>query len=202
MTGEKELKPLTHEASELFQKQRETDTVIQNKCVDCGAWFETDKKSVPFQESFQCDCGSIMQFDVPAAIQESPIIQPTNETILAIMDEDQRLDTGMKISEAVKTAAEWWEAIGRVQMQKELMRQAKPVGGADNGAGGVFASKDAKDPNFLPSGIVHGMPWEALGKRERIMIIKIWHHFKVRNPDLIGENPNIKHKMQHRGKVQ
>lgn len=202
MTDKPELKPLTPEASELFERQRESDAVLQSKCSDCGAWYETDKRPFAFQEHFQCDCGSDMKFDVPAMPHKSPVIRPDNTAILAVMDGDTKLDTGMKISEAVRRAAEWWENTGRKQMQREQERQAKPVGGVDKGAGSVFASKDAQSANFLPSGIIHGQPWEALGKRERLMIVKSWHHFHVRNPDLIGEDPRITHKTQDRGKVQ
>jgi len=202
MEDKTELKPLSPEASELFERQRESDAVLQSKCSDCGAWYETDKRPFPFRETFQCDCGADMAFDVPAAPNKGIVIRPDNTAILAVMDGDTRLDTGMKISEAIKRASAWWERAGRKQMQREQQRQAKPVGGADNGAGSAFASKDKASANFLPSGIIHGLAWEALGKRERLMIVKTWHHFHIRNPDLIGEDPRITHKTQDRGKVQ
>jgi len=140
--------------------------------------------------------------DKSAPPKKGRLIRPNNTQILAVMDRDARLDTGMKIKEAVQRAANWWERTGRKQMQRELQRQAKPVGGADKGAGGAFASLDAQSANFMPSGIIHGEPWDALGKRERMMIVKIHHHFTVRNPDLIGADDEAEHKMQNRGLIQ
>ncbi len=217
MTDNSELKPISPEASELFERQRESDAVVQHKCTKCGAWYETPKGNVEMVESFHCDnmipsrvgkdgvkkCNNPMTYTVPALpAPKSTLIQPSNDAVLAVMDGDMRLDTGMKIQEAIQRAADWWERTGRKQMQRELQRQAKPVGGSDKGAGSAFASKDAQSANFLPSGIIHGQPWEALGKRERLMIVKTHHHFTVRNPDLIGADDEAEHKMQDRGLIQ
>lgn len=202
MSGNKKLQKLTPEEQSIFDSRRESDAVIQTKCVGCGAWYETGKRFYTFEESFPCDCGLEIKFTVPAMETGKKLIKPSNEAVLSVMDRDARLDTGMTLKEAMRRASEWWEAKGRKQMQRELQRQATPVGGADRGAGGAFASQDSTDPNFLPSGIIQGMQWEALGKRERLMIVKAWHHFMVRNPDLIGEDDRITHKMQDRGKIQ
>jgi len=92
---------------------------------------------------------------------------------------DARLDTGMKVREAAERAALWWEKTGRRMMQSH-----KP--------GQEFASKDEKDPNFIPSGILNGMPWEALERHEQMRVIKAWHHFYVRRPDVLDKDPNAK----------
>tara|TARA_R110000744_G_scaffold326330_4_gene432112 strand:- start:19698 stop:20306 length:609 start_codon:yes stop_codon:yes gene_type:complete len=202
MTDDKKLTPLTPEASALFEEQRQSDAVLQSKCTHCGAWYETDKKPLPFKEVFECDCGSEMNFTVPAAPQSNKLMTADNTAILSVLDGEARLDTGMKIQEAVKRAAIWWEDTGRQQMQREQKRQSQAVGGSQGGAGGEFASKDATSLNYMPSGLIHGQPWEALGKRERIMVVKAWHHFFIRTTDLIGDDPRATHKMQDRGRVQ
>ncbi|MBX2835046.1 MAG: hypothetical protein KTR28_08770 [Micavibrio sp.] len=130
------------------------------------------------------------------------IIKPTNENILALSDPEMRLDTGMKVQEALKRAEHWWNKTGSKEAQIQLKRQKKSVGGLDNGAGVSFASSNQDDPNFLPSGIIHGKHWDELTKREKLMITKSWHHFHVRLPDKIGENENIQFQMKDRESVQ
>lgn len=184
------------------KQPRRLDT-IETKCDVCGAWYETEKQRAAFEEEFICDCGAKMKFNVPAAKNLPTLIIPkSNEHIVAILDPDARLDTGMKVGEAIQRASAWWEGNGRSIMQTELKRQATQIGGPDNGAGGAFASNNVDSLNFLPSGVIQGKPWEALTDRECVMIVKAWHHFNVRNPDLIGEDPRITHKMQDRDKVQ
>jgi len=130
------------------------------------------------------------------------LIKPDTADILAIGDADLRLDTGMTAKEAIQRSMHWWETKGRKEMQTQAMRQAKPVGGADNGAGASFVSNNADDPRFLPSGILQALPWDQLGQREKINIVKTWHHFHIRNSDLIGADPEQRHKMQDRGLIQ
>ena len=86
-------------------------------------------------------------------------------------------------------------------MKMEQARQSEAVGGSNNGAGSAFASAQADDANFLPSGVIHGNPWDQLNTREKIMIIKAWHHFNIRKPDLLDEE-QATHKMQDRGLIQ
>lgn len=198
-----ELKPLTAEASKEFEVSRISDSVVQHKCEACSAWYETDRKDEAFQESFFCDCGAFMTFTVPATeFKKSAIIKPTNDDLIYMQTEDARLDSGMKLSEAIKRAETWWQGKGARYMQTELKRQSTQVGGADKGAGVAFASKDETDPNFLPSGLIHGEPWETLTKREKLMVVKIWHHFNVRVPDVIGEDPEAEFKLKDRGTIQ
>lgn len=87
------------------------------------------------------------------------------------MDLDNRLDTGMKASEALDHAGKWWDASGRFLMKNhDAKAEAEKV------------SLDPDNDNFLPSGIVNGLPWDELDKREKLTITKHWHHFYVRKP--------------------
>lgn len=97
-----------------------------------------------------------------------------------------KLDTGMKAEEAVRRACNWWESKGRTEMRLHQMRQAEPVGGSNNGAGASFAVLDPDNPNFLPSGIINGLPWDQLTRDEKLRVVKAWHHYFVRCKDFIG----------------
>lgn len=201
MTDEKkpELKPLTPAEQAEFEKSRISDSVVQHKCDLCGAWYETNRGNVNFTESFICDCGSLMEFTVPAL--PAKITMPTNEDMLSLVDTDDRLDTGMTVKEAIKRAEAWWGKTGMREAQQQLKRQSEDVGGANKGAGSPFATMDQDDPNFMPSGIIHGQPWDSLTKREKLMITKTVHHFHVRVPDLLGSDQEATHKMQNRDTI-
>lgn len=123
------------------------------------------------------------------------IIKPTTTDIIAFQDGSMRLDTGMTAKEAVAQASAWWARIGRKEMRQHAKRQSEAVGGSNNGAGASFASLDPDSPNFLPSGIIHGLPWEQLSRREKARVTAIWHHFHVRVPDMLGgENQDFEFK--------
>lgn len=160
------LKPITQKQQDEFDRRRETASVMQHKCVSCGAWYETAKRNAAFQEVFTCDCGRPMTFTVPAL--------DTRSIAFDISDPDQVLDTGMKVREALASACYWWNKTGRRMMKNHDARSA--------------AEKVSLDPgsdNFIPSGIVNGEPWDHLSQRERLIIVKHWHHFYVRNPQTL-----------------
>ena len=85
---------------------------------------------------------------------------------------DDRLDTGMKVTEALHRAEQWWQKIGRHLIHKHDSETA---------------SLNPESANFIPSGIVNGLPWDELTKREKLAITKHWHHAYVRKPQTIGE---------------
>lgn len=177
--------------------------VYCTKCPFCPAEYETDQRAEEFVEEFVCDCGHRMKFTVPADPNAKPtVIIPTNDQIIALNDPDARLDTGMTVREAIARTAQWWEKSGRKLMTAELSRQSEAVGGSNNGAGAAFASKDVASPNFLPSGLIHGLPWEALSKSEKMRLIKRFHHFAIRKPDLTNDDPEQVHKFQDRGSIK
>lgn len=160
------LRPLTPEEQDAFDNRRDTASVIQNRCRHCNAWYESPKRTTPYEEVFVCDCGAPMSFVVPPLDSKALVFD--------ILDTDQKLDTGMLVREAVANACYWWNHTGRHVMKK------------DGGKGHEFAaSLNPEDPNYIPSGIVNGEPWDVLTKRERTNIVKHWHHHFVRKPQTL-----------------
>lgn len=94
--------------------------------------------------------------------------------------QDDRLDTGMSVKEALAKASYWWGKTGRHAMRK------------DGGKGlEVSFSLDPDSENYIPSGILNGEPWDVLTKREKLTIVKVWHHFFVRKPQDLTDNPVV-----------
>lgn len=107
---------------------------------------------------------------------------------MSLLDGDGKLDTGMTVKEVVRRAMWWWESKGSREMRLHHLRQAEPVGGANNGAGASFASLNPDSENFLPSGILHGLPWDELNKDEKLRVCKAWHNEYVRMPQDLTES--------------
>lgn len=116
------------------------------------------------------------------------IITPDAFDMALFLDKDARLDTGMSGKEAIHRATAWWEKTGRKEMRLHNLRQAEPVGGGNNGAGGSFSSLDPDNPSFLPSGILNGLSWDELNRDERLRVVKAWHHEHVRMPQTPGDD--------------
>lgn len=116
-----------------------------------------------------------------------------NKAKLLNGDFSVKLDTGMTIKEAVDRTIQWWAKTGRRQMIE--MREHQ------RGSKAKFALIDEKDSNFIPSGIINGIEWSALNKREKLMLIKHWHHFFVRNQEIIG-TPEHHYKFGERTTIQ
>ncbi len=131
----------------------------------------------------------------------SKIIKPDTDDVLAQNDTSKRLDTGMTAKEAIMRAKNWWENVGQAKMRQHALRQRETIGGSNNGAGAEFASKNPDSINFMPAGFIHAKPWDELDKRDQRQLVKVWHHFNIRKPDLLGED-QATHKMQDRGKIQ
>ena len=159
------LVPLTPEQQEEFERRRETAVAIQSKCTSCGQWYETQKRSQGFKERFFCDCGTFIIIDVP------PLSTAGAVAAIDYSDPDARLDTGMKVQEAITLTQRWWNGTGR-----HLMKKDGPKGESQ------AVTLDPGDDNFIPSGILNGVPWDELSQRERLTIVKHWHHFHVRKP--------------------
>lgn len=194
-----DLKPLTPEQQAEFDSHRHSESVVQHKCAGCGTWYETPRGSVDQQEVIDCSCGTKFSYSVPKLTKLVPL---TNELIININDPDAKLDTGMTVREAVASARHWWEKYGRRDMKSHLKRQNMSPASNNKGMGGQFATLSPDDPNFLPSGIIHGQPWDALNKREQIQVVKVWHHFHIRKPDLLGDHADAEHQMQDRKLIQ
>jgi len=183
------LKPITAAQQAAFENSRITDSVIQRKC-DCGAWYETRRMASVFVETFHCDCGKRMSYEVPAL--DLRLIKPNIEQIMSAKDPDARFDTGMTVKEAIASACHWWNKTGRKLMKGHRQRQEK--------AGAPFVSDNPDDETFVPSGILHGLPWDQLDKRAQIQVVKSWHHHHVRMPDVIGDTQSPENQAQ-RGSI-
>lgn len=85
----------------------------------------------------------------------------------ALRGADERLDSGMKVGEAIERARLWWTALGASQIAR---------------------SRFATDKD-IPSGILHGLPWDRLTREEKLRIVKVWHHFHIRRPDVLEIDP-------------
>lgn len=192
------LRALSLTESRLFDRRRESAAVVQNRC-DCGTWYESDKGDQVRDVRFDCErCGAKLEFKIPAV---DGVRAPSNAEVLAMLDPLAKLDTGMSGAEAVKRASAWWQKTGRRIMKSEAKRQRQALTSSDKGNGGVFASQDPDDPRFLPSGLLHGHPWDHLDRRSKIQVVKIWHHFNIRKSDLIGGDPEERFKMNDRQSV-
>jgi hypothetical protein len=172
------------------------DDMVTFKCPNCGSKVHFMQGLEDRHVNVKCPrpgCGRLeLRWLVPA---RAKIIKPSNADLIELRDDVARLDTGMTAGEATIRACQWWEVKGRRTMLLEKMRQREVVGGSNKGAGGEFASLDPDSPNFMPSGVIHGQPWDTLTKDEKIRIVKTWHHFHVRNPDLLGADPDAPYRM-------
>lgn len=160
------LVPLTPEQQIDFGNRRENHFCIQTRCRNCSTWYETQKKPQAFTEAFFCDeCGRYMTFPVPA------LVDPASAPAIDYVDDDGRLDTGMKVTEALAQASHWWGKTGRHLIRKDGLK------GLD-----MSFSLDPESPNYIASGILNGQTWDLLDKREKLTVVKVWHHFNVRKP--------------------
>jgi hypothetical protein len=110
-----------------------------------------------------------------------------------LIDLDTRLKSGMKAAEALKGAQEWWQRAGRHAMKKVANRET--VGHkfipASTGLSGVSAAILIKgeDVDVLPSGLLRGLEWDRLTRREQLQIVKHWHHHFVYLPAVNPDKP-------------
>ena len=117
-----------------------------------------------------------------------PEVNPEVDAPIAAADkthtsDETKLDTGMKVGEAIQSAAVWWELKGRALMMDKNKA-------SDNPGFGSFTpdpSNDEEAKNWLPSGVLAGKPWTDLTKEEKLRVTKIWHHHHVRVPNIDPE---------------
>jgi hypothetical protein len=81
------------------------------------------------------------------------------------------MDTGMTVSEAVHQAGRWWDAVGR-----HLIKQ------------GTLA-------DYPHSGILRGDLFDDLAQREKVRIVRHWHYFFVKRPDLLDADPGAQFRL-------
>ena len=112
---------------------------------------------------------------------------------------EQRLHaSGMKVSEALRKARQWWDQLGGRQNmsrqlnetsnQEELGRRFTP----SNGTSAAILIPGDKEA-VCKSGILRGLPWDELTRREQLAIVKTWHQEYVVSP-LMGMAGDLKSK--------
>lgn len=72
---------------------------------------------------------------------------------------DRMPKSGMTGAEAVARAAQWWDSVGAPIARKQLVGNKDPI------------NQDI----VVASGVLCGLDWEQLNKRERFRIVKSWH---------------------------
>lgn len=93
--------------------------------------------------------------------REEVLKSPIKNTAVPDTLEETLQGSGMKPSEAVARAEAWWDRTGRKIAQRQMMRGTNydPV----------------RDDIVMKSGIVLGLEWVHLDKRERFSVVKAWH---------------------------
>jgi hypothetical protein len=97
-------------------------------------------------------------------------------------DSDAVLDTGVPVCVVVEEARRWWESVGRDEMRRHRLSAR---------AAGKGISHDPHSANFLPSGLVQGLPWDSLSRDECVQIVKQYHHQKYRMPKRDAERGDV-----------
>ena len=99
------------------------------------------------------------------------------------ISDEAKLETGMKVGDAINQAAVWWQTKGRALIMDKNLASDNP--------GYKFFTPDPKTDeeakNWLPSGVLAGKPWDDLTKSEKISVTKFWHHHHVRVPNIDPE---------------
>ena len=109
-----------------------------------------------------------------------------------LIDLNTRLKSGRKASEALKGAQEWWQRAGRYAMKKTANRETighKFIPAHPHGQGLPAILIKGEDVDVLPSGILRGLEWDRLTRREQLQIVKQWHHHFVYLPMMNPDKP-------------
>ena len=78
---------------------------------------------------------------------------------------DDRMSSGMKITEAVASAERWWDTVGRGLVPRQLNRIDK--GRTTFGKAGPMI-KIVDIVHDLPTGILQALPWAELTRGEQL----------------------------------
>jgi hypothetical protein len=106
-------------------------------------------------------------------------------------DPSAKLDSGMSVGEAVERASAWWDQTGRHLIAKEKNQQ-RTVYATPAGAAAAISRAELAD--VIPSGILRGLPWDQLDQREKLQVVRTWHHHHVEVPDV---EPARRHLADH-----
>ena len=96
---------------------------------------------------------------------------------------NKELDSGMTVGEAITEAAIWWENKGRRLVRDQNLAPDNPGYRRFNPA----PSNDVEAENWFPSGVMAGKSWADLTQREKMAVVKHWHHHHVRVPNVDPE---------------
>ncbi len=94
---------------------------------------------------------------------------------------DDKLDTGMKVGEAISLASAWWNKTGRHALPKNF-NQEQTVKVRSSFAD--FPAVIIRDEEtVVPAGILNGVSWDDLTKDEKRQVVRVYHHWHVRVPN-------------------
>lgn len=117
------------------------------------------------------------------------LAQPVLETPGLSHLDDTRLATGISVKQLVAEAERWWTRRGRRAMLDGRKSQIRTVRGHRHYKGPFTLDPD--DPNALPSGIIHGLPWDNLNRAEKLQVCKAYHLIKYRQPQEQELSPQL-----------
>ncbi len=101
---------------------------------------------------------------------------------------EDRLDTGMKVGEAISLASRWWDKSGRhalpTNFNQEETVKARPGVKAKKG-GRRFPGIVIRDKEVvLSANLLNGVAFEGLTADEQRQVTRVYHHFFVRVPQM------------------
>lgn len=106
-------------------------------------------------------------------------------------DPSARLDSGMTVGEALERASAWWDETGRWLIAREKNQQREVF---TQPAGAAAAMSRSEMADVIPSGILRGLSWDELDKREQLAVVRQWHHHHVAAADV---EPDGRHLADH-----
>lgn len=109
-------------------------------------------------------------------MSEFHFITETDYIVAYTGNPDERLSSGMKLGEAMKSAQEWWIKKARRMFFDMKQHQIKTTGGE-------FVSGNPEDRNFINSGVLNALPWGDLNSREKVEVMVAWHNSHVKVKD-------------------
>ena len=102
-------------------------------------------------------------------------------------DPNARLDTGMKVTEAISLASRWWDKSGRHAIPANFNIEQTVKTRPSTGKFPAIAIRSQE--TVLPANILNGVPWDGLTDAERRQIVRVYHHFFVRVPQAEAPQP-------------
>lgn len=108
------------------------------------------------------------------------LVNPVMDTPGLRHDADNRLATGIRVNQLVRESERWWTKGGRKAMLDGRKSQIVTIRTRRHYKGPF--TLDTDDPNFMPSGVMHGLPWDNLNRSEKLLICKAYHEVKYGKP--------------------